>query len=161
MCLIAQRMLTTPSTQLIDLMGGLSTIRCTGWIGDQKRRHNSLVDSSQRKTFFAALAQEWAHGAAILFVGIGFTGLSVVGLRSRDQSGMTATFLITLTCVIDTFPNMFQCFSSVEVTMGSLRRLFELHHQVKPENEGETSDYPGYNWPAGAVKIQSVSASYM
>ena len=161
---------TLSSTQFLETLGGLATIRAFSWQSDFIAQNHTLVDRSQKPFYLLMIMQRWltlvleliAAALAVLIVGIAFKvrgdAPSVSGSVSVGFTGVSLTQLISFMANVKI---LIAFWTQLETSIGAISRIKQFVKDTKDENlPWETQD-PPENWPSrGEVKFEKVDASY-
>ncbi|CEI66013.1 unnamed protein product [Fusarium venenatum] len=148
-------------TQFTEITAGLSTVRTFGWTGELLDESFKLLNTSQKPFYLMFCIQRWLElvldlfvaGMAMLLVTI---ALRIPGTTSEGAIGLSMVNLLglnlTLTTVIDQW-------TTLETSLGAIARLKAFISSTPNENKDSEKEMP-YNWPAGKIEIEGITASY-
>lgn len=151
------------STQFLETLGGLPTIRAFGWGKSALELNHKLVDKSQRPFYLLLMLQQWltlvldlvVTGLALLIVGL------AVRLRDSVSVGLTGVSLVQLISFAETLKLLIQFWTSLETSIGAVARIKNFREETPDERLPGENHAPPSDWPAsGAVEIREISASY-
>ena len=151
------------STQFLETLEGLSSVRAFGWQEVYVQRNHVLVDNAQKPFYLLCMIQKWLAlvldlmiaGLAVLVVGI------IVALRrdvSVGFSGVSLTQIMGLTGYIKL---LIQFWTSMETSLGAVSRVKQFVSETPNERTaGEQSKAPK-SWPTrGEIVFNDVYAVY-
>lgn len=171
------------STQFIESLSGLATIRAYGWQQNERDLNLRLLDTSQKPFYLLFMIQQWltlvldlvSMGLALIVTGLavklrsfvspGFTGLALVQIIG---------FNITLQClviwcgcrhrdhlVLGSIANGCIVGTLLETSIGAVSRVKAFATGTESEALPTEIIVPPENWPAsGTLEFRGVSASY-
>ena len=151
------------STQFLETLSGLPTIRAFGWSKPALDLNHELVDRSQRPFYLLLMLQQWltlvldlvVTALALLIVGL------AVKLRDSVSVGLTGVSLVQLISFAETLKLLIQFWTSLETSIGAVARIKNFAEETPDERLPGENHVPPPHWPAtGAVDIQGISASY-
>jgi ATP-binding cassette subfamily C (CFTR/MRP) protein 1 len=151
------------STQFVETLDGLSTIRAFAWQQSSISHNYELVNRSQKPFYLMYMIQRWL--ALVLDLVIGSLAVLVVGIAvalrgtiSPGFSGVSLTQIISFTSYLKL---MIMFWAQMETSIGAVARIRQFHAETPGENlPGEDAE-PSPEWPAqGKVEIVNLSASY-
>lgn len=151
------------STQFMETLDGLVTIRAFNWSRSSIKHNFEIVDKSQKPNYLMWAIKRWLAlvldlvitGIAILTVGI------VVGLRDSSSPGFTGVSLTQIISFTSNIKLLIMFWTQLESSLGAVARIRQFEKEVVAEDqEAETHD-PAFDWPTrGAIEISNVSAKY-
>lgn len=151
------------STQFMETLDGLVTIRAFNW-GRPSIEHNfEVVDRSQKPTYLMWAIKRWLAlvldlvitGIAVLTVGI------VVGLRDDSSPGFTGVSLTQIISFTSNIKLLIMFWTQLESSLGAVARIRHFEEEVVAEDEETETHDPAFDWPSrGSIEISNVSAKY-
>ena len=152
------------STQFLETLDGLTSIRAFSWNEKFLQRSYELVDNSQKPFYLMSMIQIWlalvldliVTVMAILVVGI------AVALRDTISPGFTGVSLTQIISLTSNLTTMVLFWASLETSLTAVARIRDFSEATEKESSCESgnSAVPS-DWPAsGKVDIRNVSASY-
>jgi len=151
------------STQFMETLDGLVTIRAFNWSQSSIKHNFETVDRSQKPNYLMWAIKRWLAlvldlvitGIAVLTVGI------VVGLRDSSSPGFTGVSLTQIISFTSNIKLLIMFWTQLESSLGAVARIRQFEKEVVAEyQEIETHD-PSFNWPSqGAIEISGLSAKY-
>lgn len=152
------------STNFLDTLAGLPTIRAFGWFPHQLTRNNTLLDDSQRPSYLLAMAQQWLMLTMNVLVAIIAIILVVLATHSSSNVGNVGAGLVTLITLGSTLTTIVVAYTGLETSLGAISRLKSFGEETEQEDckgEGSAVVVPGKAWPMeGRVQMHRVEASY-
>ena len=151
------------STQFIESLSGLATIRAFSWQSDSVQLNHQLVDRSQRPFYLLFMIQRWltlvldliTTALAIIVVGIAFQ------LRDSVSVGFTGVSLTQIISFTATMKMIILFWTQLESSIGSVARIKQFSAETKNENLPTENYEPPVDWPSrGQIEIQGVTAAY-
>jgi ATP-binding cassette subfamily C (CFTR/MRP) protein 1 len=150
------------SSQFLETLTGLATIRAFKWENALIARNHSLLNESQQPAFLLPMIQQWLTVAVNCTVAVIATILVCLATKLRASSGLTSVGLISLMSFSDMLASIVRQWTQLETSLGAVSRLKSFNEIVQSE------DLPGNNnvlpegWPSrGAIDIKDVSATYV
>jgi ABC-type multidrug transport system fused ATPase/permease subunit len=152
------------STQLLETIEGLSTIRAFRWQSATTRSSFSLLDRSQRPHYLLLSIQRWLNLVLDLLVTVAAVLLVLFGVTiSSSTPGNMAIAMYSALGFSQSLANFISSWTSLETSLGAIARLKEFM-QITPreiEPSPETLLEPSLSWPSmGRVDWQNVEAFY-
>jgi ATP-binding cassette subfamily C (CFTR/MRP) protein 1 len=152
---------TLRSTNFLDTLTGLPTIRAFGWFPQQLVRNNVLLDNSQRPSYLLAMAQQWLMFTMNFLVAIVAAMLVALATRLRSNAGNVGAGLVTLMSLGSTVTTIVIAYTGLETSLGAISRLKSFGEETELEGGKSKVVVPDKGWPvAGQVHMQGVDASY-
>lgn len=149
------------STNFIDTMKGIATIRAYDWQKQLIQKNDLLLDTSQRPAYLLAMIQEWLSLVMQLLVAALAVILFALATQLRASAGLTGASLLTLLGFGTTLFQLIRSYTQLETCIGAVNRLRTFSTTVKPEDQPGEDVVPPLSWPGeGRIEIQDVSASY-
>lgn len=171
------------STQFIESLSGLATIRAFGWQQDERDLNLRLLDTSQKPFYLLFMIQQWltlvldlvSMGLALIVTGLavklrdvvspGFTGLALVQIIG---------FNIMLQSLVIWCESQYRWYSGfgniadgsvlgtlLETSIGAVSRVKTFATDTQSEALPAEIVLPPEDWPArGLIEFRGVSASY-
>jgi ATP-binding cassette subfamily C (CFTR/MRP) protein 1 len=151
------------STQFMETLDGLVTIRAFNW-GRSSIKHNfEIVDRSQKPNYLMWAIKRWLAlvldlvitGIAVLTVGI------VVGLRDSSSPGFTGVSLTQIISFTSNIKLLIMFWTQLESSLGAVARIRQFEKEVVAEDEETETHDPPFDWPSqGSIEINNLSAKY-
>ncbi len=149
------------STNFLDTLTGLPTIRAFGWFPYQLARNNAHLDDSQRPSYLLAMAQQWLMLTMNALVAVVAIILVVLATQLRSDAGNVGAGLVTLITLGSTLTTIVVAYTGLETSLGAISRLKGFGEETELEGHPGEDVVPDQAWPAtGCVQMQSVEASY-
>lgn len=149
------------STNFLDTLSGLPTIRAFGWFPQQLARNNALLDNSQRPSYLLAMAQQWLMFTMNFLVAIVAVMLVALATHLRSSAGNVGAGLVTLMSLSSTLTTVIVAYTGLETSLGAINRLKSFGEETELEDCKSTTVAPEKGWPVtGNVHMQGVDASY-
>lgn len=149
------------SSQFIDTIKGVATIRAFGWVKDVVALNDKLLDRSQRPAYLLAMIQRWLQFILQLLVAVLATIVVALATQQRSNSAFTGASLVTLMSFGNSLSFLIRVYTVVETSIGAVSRLKTFSESVEPENLPDENKVPPPEWPVrGTIDIKGVSASY-
>ena len=157
------RGLTTSSTQFMESVDGLATIRAFRWQVPALERNQSLVDRAQKPFYLLSMAQKWlalvldliVTALAVLVVGV------VVALRDIVSLGFSGVSLIQIISITGYLRLLILFWTQLETSLGAVMRIKQFCESTPDENLDDSEGEVPIDWPAtGDISLRSVSVSY-
>lgn len=151
------------STQFMETLDGLVTIRAFNWSRPSIEHNFEIVDRSQKPNYLVWALKNWLGlilelvitGIAVLTVGI------VVGLRGSSSPGFTGVALTQIISFTTNLKYLIMFWTQLESSLGAVARIRQFEKETVAEDlESETHD-PPFDWPTrGSIEISHLSAKY-
>jgi ATP-binding cassette subfamily C (CFTR/MRP) protein 1 len=151
------------STQFMETLDGLVTIRAFNWSRSSIKHNFEIVDRSQKPNYLMWAIKRWLAlvldlvitGIAVLTVGI------VVGLRDSSSPGFTGVSLTQIISFTSNIKLLIMFWTQLESSLGAVARIRQFEKETVAEDlETETHD-PPFDWPSqGTIEINDLSAKY-
>lgn len=149
------------STNFIDTMKGIATIRAYNWQSQLVEMNDHLLDTSQRPAYLLAMIQEWLALVMQLVVAVLAVILFTLATQLKASAGFTGASLITLLNLGLVLFMLVRSYTQLETCLGAVSRLRTFSTTVKPEDQPGEDLIPPLSWPSqGRIEIFNVSASY-
>ena len=149
------------STNFLDTLSGLPTIRAFGWFPHQLARNNALLDDSQRPSYLLAMAQQWLMLTMNVLVAVVAVILVVVATQRRSNAGNVGAGLVTLITLGSTLTTIVNAYTGLETSLGAISRLKSFGEETESEDGKGEDVIPDKRWPMrGQVQMQDLEASY-
>ena len=149
------------SSQFIDTIKGVATIRALGWVNDVMALNNKLLDRSQRPAYLLAMIQRWLQFVLQLVAAALATIVVALATQLQSNSAFAGASLVTLMTFGHSLSFLIRVYTVVETSIGAVSRLKTFSESVKPENLPGEDVLPPLEWPMrGSIEIKGVSASY-
>jgi ATP-binding cassette subfamily C (CFTR/MRP) protein 1 len=151
------------STQFIETLGGLTTIRAFSWQNESVELNHQLVNRSQKPFYLMFMIQRWLSlvldlivmGLAVLVVGI------AVNLRDTISTGFTGVSLTQIISFTGYLKLILLFWTQLETSIGAVARIKQFNNETDDENQPTESYAPPVDWPnKGHIEIERVSAAY-
>ena len=142
-------------------MNGIATIRAFGWVQQNIKENDALLNVSQRPTYLLAMIQKWLLLALNLVVM--FIALIVITMSTqlRTSSGFAGASLVTLMGFGLALSNIVKFYASMETSIGAVARIKDFCEKTTSETQVYDTAKLDNNWPdKGNIEIQGVSAYY-
>lgn len=150
-----------PSTNFLDTIKGVATIRAFHWTEDAIALNTQLLDTSQRPAYLLSMVQRWL--AFVLGMVVSVIAILVVTLATQLHSnkGFTGASMVSIMSVGKTLANLIQMYTKLETSIGAVRRLKTFSETTAPESLPSETIIPAVSWPEkGRIEVQGISASY-
>lgn len=148
-------------THAMETLKGRSTIRAFGWVTEYIRRHNALLDDSQKPLYLLAMLQQWLTFVLNMTVAVLAIGITTLATQLHTNAGFTGVGLVSLMSFGEMMSNVVRLYTQLETSTGSLVRLKLFDEKVPNESHGDALSNPDLSWPsAGEVSLGGVSAAY-
>jgi ATP-binding cassette subfamily C (CFTR/MRP) protein 1 len=152
------------STQFLETLDGLTSIRAFSWNDRFLQRNYELVNNSQKPFYLMSMIQKWlalvldliVTVMAVLVVGI------AVALRDTISPGFTGVSLTQIISLTSNLTTMVLFWASLETSLSAVARIKGFSEGTAKESPSE-GDNPNVSpdWPAsGKIDIRNVSAKY-
>jgi len=151
------------STQFMETLDGLVTIRAFNWSRSSIKHNFEIVDRSQKPNYLMWAIKRWLAlvldlvitGIAVLTVGI------VVGLRDSSSPGFTGVSLTQIISFTSNIKLLIMFWTQLESSLGAVARIRQFEMEVVAEDQEIETHDPPFDWPSrGAVEISNLSAKY-
>ncbi|RAH64749.1 P-loop containing nucleoside triphosphate hydrolase protein, partial [Aspergillus aculeatinus CBS 121060] len=150
----------------LETINGLHTVRAFGWQHHIRKRHDALLNASQRPYYQRFMVQRWlnlvldmvAAGVAILVVGL--------SIRLQTRSTLVGLALVNVISLNETLQLLILQWAVMEISLGSITRLEEFTVQARTDRLLEQqSNFSvqaiGGLWPPhGSIEYKNVTARY-
>ena len=151
------------STQFVETLDGLATVRAFSWQQTYINRNHRLVDGSQKPFYLMYTIQRWL--SLVLDVIIGSLAVLVVGiavaLRDSVSPGFTGVSLTQIISFTSYLKLMIMFWTQMETSIGAVARIRQFNADTPNENLPDESSEPPLQWPdKGKINISDLSASY-
>lgn len=149
------------STNFLDTLAGLPTIRAFGWFPNLLARNNTLLDDSQRPSYLLAMAQQWLTLTVNILVAL--VAVILVGLVTQlgSSAGNVGAGLVSVITLGSTLTTIVIAYTGLETSLGAIGRLKSFSEDTEREDLVGEDVVPETSWPtAGRVEIKGVAASY-
>lgn len=148
-------------THAMETLKGRSTIRAFGWVPEYIRRHNTLLDESQRPLYLLAVLQHWLTFVLNMTVAVLAIGITTLATQLHTNAGFTGVGLVSLMSFGEMMSNVVRLYTQLETSTGSLARLKLFGEKVPDETHGDAPTEVDVRWPStGGVTLRGVSAAY-
>lgn len=142
-------------------MNGIATIRAFGWVQQNIRENNALLNISQRPSYLLAMIQKWLLFALNLVVMFIAVIVITMATQLRTSSGFAGASLVTLMSFGLALSNIVKFYASMETSIGAVARIKDFCEKKTSESQVDETVEPDNNWPErGDIEIRGVSASY-
>ena len=151
------------SSQFLETLSGLATIRAFGWQSELITLNNERLDNSQKPIYLLYSVQRWlnlvldliASGLAIVLITV------AVELNGTISAGFAGLALYNVMTLSEALKATVSIWTVLETSIGAVARVKLFVEETPSENlSGETSAPPD-DWPAGgAIEFNNISASY-
>jgi ABC-type multidrug transport system fused ATPase/permease subunit len=151
------------STQFVETINGLATIRAFSWQQSSINHNYDLVDRSQKPFYLMYMIQRWL--ALVIDLVIGSLAVLVVGiavaLRGTISPGFTGVSMTQIISFTSYLKLMVMFWAQMETSIGAVARIRLFSANTPDENRKGEDVEPPPKWPAeGKVEISNLSASY-
>lgn len=153
-----------PSTQFLETLDGLTTIRAFSWNDRFQQKNYELVDGSQKPFYLMSMIQKWL--ALVLDLIVTVMAVLVVGvavaLRDTISPGFTGVSLTQIISLTSNLTTMVLFWASLETSLSAVARIRGFSEDTEREgaSDADNLDLPA-DWPAGGkIDIRNVSAKY-
>ncbi len=153
-------------TQLIETLGGLSTIRAFQWEVEFEEKNMGLVTNALRPYYLLGSLQSWLNFVTDCFVFVVAFVFAVLATTLRDKLG--AGLIGTGLSNILSFSNSMKAFVTywvmLETALGAVSRVRSFTASTSVEGAEEDNEEPPKDkqWPTnGNIEIRNLTASYM
>jgi ATP-binding cassette subfamily C (CFTR/MRP) protein 1 len=149
------------STQFLETVTGLTTIRAFEWVDEMLALNYTLLDDSQRPAYLLSMIQQWlAMALNLMIAGIAVL-LVALATQLRASSGFTGVGLMALMSFGEMLSSIVRFWTQFETAIGAVSRLKSLCETIQSESLPEEIVIPPESWPSkGAIEMGSISASY-
>lgn len=149
------------STNFIDTINGLVTIRAFGWVEATIAKNDKLLNTSQRPAYLLRMLQRWIT----LVLGIVVAALAVLvvtlSTQLRTATGFTGASMVSLMTFGKYLASLIHSFTLLETSMGAVNRLKTFSETTPREDLPGENIVPPVTWPEkGTIEIRDVSASF-
>lgn len=149
------------STNFLDTLTGLPTIRAFGWFPYQLARNNALLDDSQRPSYLLAMAQQWLTLTMNVLVAIVAVILVVLATQLGADAGNVGAGLVTLITLGAVLISIVTAYTGLETSLGAISRLKSFGEETELEDRERGGVVPNERWPMrGHLQVRGVEASY-
>jgi ATP-binding cassette subfamily C (CFTR/MRP) protein 1 len=149
------------STNFLDTLGGLPTLRAFGWSEHLLDRNNDLLDDSQRPSYLLAMAQQWLTLTMNVLVTLLAVILVVLALQLRSNAGNVGAGLVTLITLGAMLTTIITAYTGLETSLGAISRLKAFEEETELEDRKHYDIVPEKGWPMnGSIRMNNVDASY-
>ena len=152
---------------ILETVGGLSTIRAFGWQGAMAHENAVCLDNAQRPIYLVLCLQRWLNvvlDAIVACVAVGTVWLAVGASRTGGNGGQVGVALNVILVTNTTLLRLVQSWTNLEVSLGAVARPREASRETPQEetDEGAEARLPlPSSWPsAGHLQLTNVVASY-
>lgn len=151
------------STQFLETLDGLATIRAFNWSQPSIKHNFEIVDRSQKPNYLTWALKKWLAlvldlvitGIAVLVVGV------VVGLRDSSSTGFTGVSLTQIISFTTNVKFLIMFWTQLESSLGAVARIRQFEKDTIAEDQPEETHDPSFDWPSrGSIDINSLSAKY-
>lgn len=151
------------STQFMETLDGLVTIRAFDWSRPSIKHNFEIVDRSQKPNYLAWALKNWLGlvlelvitGIAVLTVGI------VVSLRSSSSPGFTGIALTQIISFTTNIKYLIMFWTQLENSLGAVARIRQFEKETISEDWESETHNPPFDWPnQGSIQIKDLSAKY-
>ncbi|THX05327.1 multidrug resistance-like protein [Aureobasidium pullulans] len=151
------------STQFLETLDGLATIRAFNWSQPSIKHNFEIVDRSQKPNYLTWALKKWLAlvldlvitGIAVLVVGV------VVGLRDSSSPGFTGVSLTQIISFTTNVKFLIMFWTQLESSLGAVARIRQFEKDTIAEDQPEETHDPPFDWPSrGSISINSLSAKY-
>ncbi|KAI1820838.1 ABC transporter [Xylaria intraflava] len=148
-------------TNFLDTLGGLPTIRASGWLGHYQAQSDALLDDSQRPSYLLAIAQQWLMLTMNVIVALVAVILVALATQLGSNAGSVGAGLVTLITLGTTLSSIVVAYTGLETSLGAISRLKNFRETTELEDGGKLGEVPPESWPSrGHLQFQGVKASY-
>ncbi|EPE10420.1 abc transporter [Ophiostoma piceae UAMH 11346] len=150
---------------ILETVGGLSTIRAFGWQEAIARENAVCLDNSQRPIYLLLCLQRWLNvvlDAIVACVAVGTVWLAISASQTNSNGGQVGVALNVILVTNTTLLRLVQSWTNLEVSLGAVARLREASHETPQEETGGGAEalLPS-SWPsAGHLQLTNMAASY-
>jgi ATP-binding cassette subfamily C (CFTR/MRP) protein 1 len=149
------------SSQFLETLAGLATIRAFKWENTIIARNHSLLNVSQQPAFLLPMIQQWLTVTVNCMVAVIATILVCLATKLRASSGLTSVGLISLMSFSDMLASIVRQWTQLETSLGAVSRLKNFSEMAQSENLPGEKNVPPEVWPSkGAIEMRDVSATY-
>jgi ABC-type multidrug transport system fused ATPase/permease subunit len=151
------------STQFLETLEGLSTIRAFGWQQSYVQHHQVLVDNAQKPFYLLFMIQKWLVLVLDLMIAaLAVLVVSVIVALRRDVSvgfsGVSLTQIMGLTGYIKL---LIQFWTSMETSLGAVFRVKQFVSEAPNERKTGEQLIAPKSWPTkGEIVLNDVCAVY-
>lgn len=156
-------MLTLLSSQFVETIDGLATIRAFQWQKGLIERSIALLDISQGPFYLLFCVQRWLT----LVVNLMTAGLATlvitlaVELRGTMHAGFTGVALFTLISFSDSLSSTITTWTVMETSIGAVARIKLFETETISEKLPSETHVPMQQWPPkGMIEFRDMGASY-
>jgi ABC-type multidrug transport system fused ATPase/permease subunit len=82
-------------THAMETLKGRSTVRAFGWVAEYIRRHNALLDDSQKPLYLLAMLQQWLTFVLNMTVAALAIGITTLATQLHTSAGFTGVGLVS------------------------------------------------------------------
>jgi ATP-binding cassette, subfamily C (CFTR/MRP), member 1 len=151
------------SSQFLETLSGLATIRAFGWQDELILLNNLRLDSSQKPFYLLYSIQRWLNLVLDLMVsGLAIVLVTVaVELRGSINGGFAGIALYNIMTLSDAMKAAVSVWTVLETSIGAVARVKTFEEETPREALPEESYTPPDDWPArGDIDLLNVGASY-
>jgi ATP-binding cassette subfamily C (CFTR/MRP) protein 1 len=151
------------STQFIESIEGITTLRAFGWQSRCITDNISLVDNSQKPFYLIYMLQKWLSlviDLVITALAVLVVGIAVV-IRNRVSVGFTGVSLSQIISLTSYMKLIILFWTQMEMSLGAVSRIKTFSEEAGDENLTEEDYDPPKFWPShGALDIKDLCVTY-
>jgi ATP-binding cassette subfamily C (CFTR/MRP) protein 1 len=151
------------STQFLETLSGLATIRAFGWQEDLIAKADERLDLSQKPFYLLYSIQRWLNLVLDLVVACLAVVLIAVAvcLRNSTSVGFAGVALFNIMNLSAALKSAITSWTMLETSIGAVARVKKFAESTPDENLARESQQPPETWPAsGGIVFNNVTASY-
>lgn len=148
-------------SHFVETFSGLVTIRAFAWQADFQRKHDILLNESQKPYYLMFAIQRWLN--LILDLLVTALAVTIVALATQVHSsgGALGVALSNIVSFSRVLTYVIQAWTQMETSLGSISRLKGFTLETYTEHLADEVIDPGTQWPSqGEIQFNGLTVSY-